>query len=90
MEETRGPTRLRRLSPFCEIPGCSNTDLTVDHIISLDEDSTLAYEPLNCRVLCNHHNGLRQHHCTDQERAAVLAATKAHNVWMAKYYLSQL
>ena len=89
MEATK-PTRLRRLSPFCEIPGCSNTDLTVDHIISLDEDSTLAYEPPNCRVLSNHHDRPRQHHCTDQERAAVLAAIKAHNDRMAKHYLSQL
>lgn len=62
----------------------------MDHIISLDEDPTLAYEPLNMRVLCNHHNGIRQHHCTDQERAAVLAAIKAHKDRMAKYYLSQL
>ena len=82
-------TRLRQLSPFCEIPGCSNTDLTVDHIISLDEDLSLANEPLNCRVLCNRHNGQRRHHCTDEERRAVLAAIKARKDRMAKDYASQ-
>jgi 5-methylcytosine-specific restriction endonuclease McrA len=82
-------TRLRQLSPFCEIPGCSSTDLTVDHVISLDEDLTLAYEPLNCRVLCNHHNGLRQHHCTDAERQAVHSAIAGRKAHQTRYYASQ-
>ncbi|ASX00652.1 HNH endonuclease [Mycobacterium intracellulare subsp. chimaera] len=68
--------RLRKTSPFCEKCG-TTTDLTVDHIIPLAEDPTLALEPLNCRVLCRFHNGQRQHHCADAERQAVHAAINA-------------
>ncbi|WP_375372667.1 MULTISPECIES: HNH endonuclease [unclassified Mycolicibacterium] len=76
-------TRIRKDSPFCE--QCSTTtDLTVDHIISLAEDPALAYEPLNLRVLCRYHNGLRQDQCTDAERAAVHAAIALHKARLAR------
>ena len=68
---------MRRDSPFCEIAGCQSTDLHCDHIISLAEDPSLAFEPLNLRVLCAFHNGQRQDHCTDAERQAVHAAIAA-------------
>ncbi|GAS88893.1 HNH endonuclease signature motif containing protein [Mycolicibacterium brisbanense] len=67
---------LRKTSPFCELCGTTE-DLSVDHIISLAENPSLAYEPLNLRVLCNPCNGQRQDHCTDAERSAVHAAIAA-------------
>jgi 5-methylcytosine-specific restriction endonuclease McrA len=81
--------RTRKASPFCEVLGCSNTSLTVDHIISLDEAPELAFESLNLRVLCNYHNGIRQNQCTDAERQAVHAAIAARKARQARYYASQ-
>ena len=70
--------RLRPQSPFCESPGCTaTTDLTVDHIIPIDEAPELAFEPLNCRVLCRSCNSRRRNTCTDAERQAVHAAIAA-------------
>jgi len=65
--------RLRKQSPFCE--QCGSTDrLSVDHIIPVSEAPELRLEPLNCRVLCLSYNASRRNNCTDEERAAVLAA----------------
>lgn len=75
--------RLRKASPFCEQCGTA-TDLTVDHIIPLAEDPTLALEPLNCRVLCRFHNSQRQHRCTDAERQAVRDAIAARKLRMPR------
>jgi len=81
--------RLRKLSPFCEVPGCTSTDLTVDHVIPVSEAPELEYEPLNCRVLCRHHNSARKSTCTDAERAAVHAAIKAKRERQQRYYRAQ-
>ena len=44
--------RMRKLSPFCEKCGSKNkSSLTVDHVIPVSDDATLAYEPLNLRLL---------------------------------------
>ncbi len=67
----------RRASPACEIPGCQSTDLTTDHIIPVSIDPSLALEPLNTRVICRRHNGMRANTCTDTERQAVLDAIAA-------------
>jgi 5-methylcytosine-specific restriction endonuclease McrA len=72
----RPSTRLRATAPFCEQCGAT-TDLTVAHIMPLSVAPELALEPLNCRVLCRYHNSLRQNHCTDEERQAVLDAIAA-------------
>ncbi|BBY82017.1 HNH endonuclease [Mycolicibacterium pulveris] len=70
---------------MCEQLGCgATTDLTVDHIIPLTESPELAHEPLNCRVLCRRHNAMRQDHCTDEEREAVLAAIAARKARRAR------
>jgi 5-methylcytosine-specific restriction endonuclease McrA len=82
--------RLRKASPFCEIPGCPSKDLTVDHIVPLGEDASLAHEPLNCRVLCRAHNAARGANCTDEERNAVYAAIKARKDRQQKFYLTEL
>jgi hypothetical protein len=66
--------RLRKTSPFCEIPGCTSSDLTVDHIIPPTERPDLAHEELNCRVYCRSHNAARSNRCTDEERQQVLDA----------------
>lgn len=68
--------RLRKLSPFCQRCGARD-DLTVDHIIPTSEAPELAREGLNMRVLCRTCNSRRGQHCTDTERASVLAATAA-------------
>jgi 5-methylcytosine-specific restriction endonuclease McrA len=37
---------MRKLSPFCEKCGSKNkSSLTVDHVIPVSDDATLAYEP---------------------------------------------
>jgi 5-methylcytosine-specific restriction endonuclease McrA len=47
--------RMRKLSPFCEKCGRKNkSSLTVDHVIPVSDDATLAYEPLNLRSIANH------------------------------------
>ncbi|MBI3216494.1 MAG: HNH endonuclease [Mycobacterium sp.] len=46
----------------------------MDHIIPLSSAPELAHEELNCRMLCRRRNSERQDHCTDLERAQVLAA----------------
>src|SRR5699024_6893663 len=48
--------KLRKLSPFCEICGTSD-DLTVDHIVRVQDRPEWTYEPDNCRILCRFHNG---------------------------------
>ncbi len=68
---TKLSKRLRKASPFCESCG-TTTDLVVDHIIPLSERADLAYEPLNCRVLCRTENASRRATCTDEERQMVL------------------
>lgn len=50
--------RLRRLQPWCSVPGCASTDLTVDHIVSLD-DGGEPYALDNLQVLCRSHNTQR-------------------------------
>jgi 5-methylcytosine-specific restriction endonuclease McrA len=81
--------RLRKAHPFCSVPGCPSTDLTLDHIISLAEDPSLALEPLNCQVLCRSHNSARQDRCTDAERQAVHAAIAARTARRARYYAGE-
>lgn len=65
--------RLRKLSPFCEIPGCTSADLTVDHVIPLSDPlgGELVYDELNLRVLCRTHNAERGRRCTSSERERV-------------------
>jgi 5-methylcytosine-specific restriction endonuclease McrA len=81
--------KLRRLSPFCEVPGCTSKDLTVDHIIPVSERPDLAKDELNCRVLCRSHNAARGTTCTDAERDQVLSAIKARNQRLASAYADQ-
>lgn len=50
--------RLRRMQPWCSIPGCDDTDLTIDHIIPLAEGGA-PYDLDNLRVLCRRHNSAR-------------------------------
>lgn len=50
--------RLRKLQPWCLVPGCPSTDLTVDHIVPLSEGGE-PYAVDNLRVLCRRHNALR-------------------------------
>lgn len=69
--------KLRRASPFCELPGCTSVDLTVDHIIPLSERTYLAYDEANLRVICRRHNAAKGNRCTDIERDHVLAAIAA-------------
>ncbi|WP_368858994.1 HNH endonuclease signature motif containing protein [Mycolicibacterium neoaurum] len=60
--------------------GCgSRQDLTCDHIIPVSDPlgATLAYEPLNVRVLCRRHNAAKGATCSDVERAVVLAKIAA-------------
>jgi 5-methylcytosine-specific restriction endonuclease McrA len=47
---------LREQQPYCSIQGCTNKDLTVDHIIPLGDAPHLRLEPSNLRVLCRSHN----------------------------------
>ena len=78
--------QLRKASPLCEYLGCGATEpLEVDHIIPVSEDSSLALEPLNCRVYCRTHNRARGDRCTDAERQAVHAAIARR----ARYYAAQ-
>jgi 5-methylcytosine-specific restriction endonuclease McrA len=81
--------RLRTASPFCEIPGCRSKDLTVDHIVPVSEAPNLAYDELNCRVICRGHNAARGATCTDHERQQVLSAVKARKRRLASYYANQ-
>lgn len=69
--------KLRRLSPFCEVPGCASNDLTVDHVIPPTERPDLTYDELNLRVWCRRHNGSRGNRVTDQERQQVLDAVES-------------
>ena len=80
--------KLRRASPFCERCG-AKTRLTCDHIIPVSEDPTLAYEPLNVRVLCRACNTARRTTCTEQEREQVLSAIAARKQRLASYYANQ-
>ena len=47
---------LREQQPFCSVEGCTNQDLTVDHIIPLSEAPWLRLEITNLKVLCRMHN----------------------------------
>ena len=78
--------RMRKLSPFCEKCGSKNkSSLTVDHVIPVSDDATLAYEPLNLRVYCQSCNASRSTNVTDNERAAVYAAIQARKQRQARY-----
>lgn len=50
--------RLRKMQPWCSVPGCASTDLTVDHIVPLSEGGE-PYDLDNLRVLCRSHNTQR-------------------------------
>lgn len=63
--------RLRKLSPFCEFCGATDT-LSVDHIIPVSQRPDLEYVIDNCRILCRSCNSARGDRVTDDERAAVL------------------
>lgn len=80
---------IRRQVKFCEIPGCTDKDLTVDHIIPIDEAPELIYARENLRVMCRTHNGQRQDRCTDAEREQVHARTRARRQRALRYYQSQ-
>jgi hypothetical protein len=83
-------TRMRRLSPFCEYPGCGASEhLELDHIIPVSEAPELVLEPLNCRVYCRTHNRMRGNKCTDEERAQVCAAIKAKRERTQRHYAAQ-
>lgn len=83
--------RMRKLSPFCEKCGSKNkSSLTVDHVIPVSDDATLAYEPLNLRVYCQSCNASRSTNVTDNERAAVYAAIQARKQRQARYYASEV
>lgn len=43
--------------PWCSVPGCTDTDLTGDHITPLSRGGENTRE--NCRVLCRRHNSQR-------------------------------
>lgn len=82
---------MRKLSPFCEKCGSKNkSSLTVDHVIPVSDDATLAYEPLNLRVYCQSCNASRSTNVTDNERAAVYAAIQARKQRQARYYASEV
>lgn len=63
----------RREQPWCLDCGAVD-DLTTDHIIPVDEDPTLAYDPANFAVRCRPCNSARSTTCTDEDRMAVLDA----------------
>lgn len=50
--------RLRKMQPFCSVPGCGNTDLTVDHITPLSRGGE-PYALSNLQVLCQPHNSAK-------------------------------
>lgn len=50
--------RLRRLQPWCSVPGCGDTDLTVDHIVPLSDGGD-PYDLDNLQVLCRRHNSAK-------------------------------
>lgn len=80
---------MRKLSPFCERCG-SKSRLTVDHVIPVSENESLAYEPLNLRVYCQSCNASRSTNVTDSERAAVQAAIQARKQRQARHYASEV
>lgn len=82
--------RLRKASPFCEIPGCTSADLTTDHILPVSVFPELAYEELNCRVICRSHNGRRGSNYTDEEHKRVLDAIEARRERQRRFALNQL
>ena len=47
--------RLRRMQDWCSVPGCTSTDLTVDHIVPLAKGGD-PYALTNLQVLCRRHN----------------------------------
>lgn len=82
---------MRKLSPFCEKCGSKNkSSLTVDHVIPVSDDATLAYEPLNLRVYCQSCNASRSTNVTDNERAAVYAAIQARKQRQARLLASEV
>lgn len=50
--------RLRRLQPWCSVPGCGNTELTVDHIVPLVNGGA-PFDLANLQVLCRSHNSAK-------------------------------
>ena len=75
--------RLRKASPQCETCG-STQQLSVDHVIPITEDESLAFVTENLRILCMSHNGSRQDQCTDEERATVHARIAARKARLAR------
>src|SRR6478752_3699092 len=69
-------TAARRAQPWCLDCGAVD-DRTTDHVISIAEDPTLAYEPENIAVRCRPCNSKRGTHCTDDDRMTVLNAITA-------------
>jgi 5-methylcytosine-specific restriction endonuclease McrA len=79
---------MRKASPFCEICGATSP-LVADHIIPIAEDPSMAYEPLNLRVLCVRDNAARKDRCTPEERDAVHAAIAARKARAARAHASR-
>lgn len=50
--------RLRRMQPWCSVPGCANTELTVDHIVPLVNGGA-PFDLANLQVLCRSHNAAK-------------------------------
>lgn len=46
--------------PYCSVPGCTNRDLTGDHITPRSKGGKNSIE--NCQVLCRHHNSQKGAH----------------------------
>lgn len=68
----------RAKQPWCSQCGTTN-DLTVDHIIPVSVDPSLAYEPLNLDVLCRSCNGRKGDTITDTQIKAVHSAIHERN-----------
>lgn len=61
--------RLRAMQPWCSVTGCGNTDLTLDHIIDL-QDGGAPYARHNLQVLCRSHNTMKSVNAKEFARIA--------------------
>jgi hypothetical protein len=85
LAQTIGPHTATQ--PFCEMPGCKSTDLTVDHRIPISEMPELAYEELQLpRVLCRSHSTTKGATVTDADKQAVLDAIAKRRARCNAYY----